>query len=173
MHARENLQDVLALLRCWRQGPRGDGHVRVGQVFEQQVPGRRFWVEERFETAWHEARRHHGRNVPVERNLLAARIPSAAGAFWKSSLDDDRAGGAAGIAVIDQAKPDDARQQRRPRAFHGDVTDSSIPECAASAQRLRQTRRLRYARQDFGHQGLLNLWPPIVVPARQLPTPTR
>src|SRR5712691_5985818 len=35
MHARENLQDVLALLRCWRQGPCGDGHVRVGQIFEQ------------------------------------------------------------------------------------------------------------------------------------------
>jgi hypothetical protein len=66
--------------------PSAKCEVRVGQVFQQQMPVIRVIVPDGIEAARHQRRRHPGGNLRVERNLLAPRIPLRTGTFGHPSL---------------------------------------------------------------------------------------
>ena len=94
-----------------------------------------------FVAARHERRPRRSRHLSVERDLVAAGVPSWAGAVGMPGVQDKRRRRRIGRAVIAQAQPDDAREDHVARAFHRDFDDAPAAEHAGAAQRQRQMRR--------------------------------
>ena len=136
METRARLQNTLALLHRRRQRPRGGDDVRIGEVLEQEIPVPRVHVVEGFEAARDEARRHCGGNLIVERDLLAARVPRAAGSVGVPGLEDDGARSAGSSGLVRQAQPENAREHRGACALHHDIADTTISERAGTAERV-------------------------------------
>ena len=101
MEARPNGNNALALLQGRRHRPGCEREVRVGQVFEQQVPIVRVIVPGGIEAARHQRCRHLGGNLHVERDLLAARIPLRPYTLGHPSLQNKGAGGTGSGAGIE------------------------------------------------------------------------
>ena len=89
------MHDVLTLLHRRRKWPGSRDHVRIGEVFEQEVPCLCVRVPDRFEATRDKARRHYGGNLGVERGFK-----------------DNGVRRVRGRAIVRQAQPDDVREQR-------------------------------------------------------------
>ena len=153
METRARLQNTLALLHRRRQRPRGGDDVRIGEVLEQEIPVPRVHVVEGFEAARDEARRHCGGNLIVERDLLAARVPRAAGSVGVPGLEDDGARSAGSSGLVRQAQPENAREHRGAFALHHDIADTTISERAGTAQRVGEMLGAGRSRQGFRRHG--------------------
>ena len=107
--------------------------MRVGEVLEQEMPAVVAGIPMGFVAARHEPRRLDGRELGVERDLVAAGVPSGAGAVGMPGLEDQRRRRRIGCALVAQAQPDDAREDRVARAVHRDIDDAPAAERAGAA----------------------------------------
>ena len=135
MQTRPRVHDALALLDGRRQRPRRDDVVRLGQVFEQQVPLFRIRIADGVEAARHQPRRHRGRDCRVELDFAAAAARQTVVTAGEPGLEDQGVRRACGI-IISQPQPGDARKQCRTRALDRDLAHAPVAEHAASAQRI-------------------------------------
>jgi len=122
MEARPHPQDALALLHRRWQRPRGDDTVRIGKIFEQEMPRLRFRVPDGFKAVRDEVRRRDGGDVPVERDLLAARVPTANCRYcWRPVLRITEPGASA-------AAPSYVRRSRtmRERSFARELSTTTL-----------------------------------------------
>ena len=129
----------MMLLHCSRLG--GRGHVvamacELREVFKQQVPRVGVGVPVGLEAARDEPGGRRRSDVPVESDLVAARIPCGVGAFGQPGLENERARRVGGCSLIRQAKPDDARQDRGARAFDDHLADAAIANRVGAAERI-------------------------------------
>src|SRR4029079_10391335 len=120
---------------------RGDS-VRVGKVFEDEVPLSRILVPGRIKAAWHKKRWHRRGNLPVKRNLLAPCAPLTVRLFEEPCFEYQRSRCIASGTLVCQPQSRDLRKNGRARAFDRDVGDTPLAKHLGPAKRVSKVFRL-------------------------------
>ena len=122
---------IFALFDCWREWPGGSNDMRIGQVFQQEMPCSCVGVPSSLKAAQHVLTWLGGGDLIVKGNFLSASVPiDVAPTVGMASLEYDRMRCARSFAIVGQAKMSDFRQYRCARAFRDDIANSNVGQRA-------------------------------------------
>ena len=121
-----------------RQWPLGGDEMRIGQVFQQQMPHAGIGRLDGLKAAGHQPVRQDWGNVPVERKLMAVRVRRTTSAVEMPHLENHRTRALCGRAVVIQAQPERVRTQFRKCTHHHDVANTSVVEHAGAMKCFRK-----------------------------------
>ena len=143
---RERMHHQLALLEGRWQRPSGSDNMRVGQIFEQEMPLFRLRVENRIEAAWNKARGCQRGDLRIELDFAT---PYLAIAMYGDADLEDEGGWGAHRAAVRKPQPDDAREQLRARTIYLDLANATIAHHAGSAKHTRKIFGAGSPRENF------------------------
>src|SRR5674476_58835 len=101
--------------------------MRIGQVFQQEVPRSCIGVPGGLKAAQHLLTWLAGGHLIVKGDFLSASVPiGVTQTVGTAGLEDDRTRCAWSFTIVDRTKTSDFRQYRRVRAFRNDIANSNI-----------------------------------------------
>jgi hypothetical protein len=99
---------IFALFDCWREWPGGSNDMRIGQVFQQEMPCSCVGVPSSLKAAQHVLTWLGGGDLIVKGNFLSASVPiDVAPTVGMAGLEYDRMRCARSFAIVGQAKMSD------------------------------------------------------------------